>query len=715
MRVLAALVLTFWLGAAASAQTVTVRAGEHSDFSRFVMLLPEGSRWRVDQSRGRARLDLGIPEVRYDVAEVFRRIPRLRVEALDQASPGDALEFRLACDCRVESFVHNGRYLVIDVKDGPAPEDAPRQGLVLPVNGVPYRFDLGVPTGEDGTAAVETEAERPAEPAPLPDQSGPTALALPVVTRTYAGSDPGESPVQLPGAARIARVAELEQALNTDLARARGQGLLAGTDAGGQAAQNTEDRQEVDRKEPERAPPEPQPKPRDRSAHLTVTTAMDRDFAAMADALAVDQDGNSVQCIPNRRLAVQEWAVAAPASTQIGHWRGQLTGALDAVNTEAALALARVYLHFGFGAEASQVLDFLPPDTPDLPLLRSLANLVDGNTLKGGNPFRGQEQCDSDAVLWAVLASPDRIGTANEEAVLQAVARLPVDLRTHLGAQVGRLYAGAGREDPADAALRTVRRVVEDETPAPGLAMAEAAIADLKGNHDAADTHREEVMETNNDLSPTALVDLVDSRLRSGAPLPPDIPDLAEGYALQYETADLGPALRRATALSDALTGAFDAAFGRLGDLAELDGENAAADLRETLLTLLAERASDMDFLKHALDQTHGREDAFTDELSLALAGKLLGLGFPQQAIRLLAVSQAQPVPEGRRMLRAQAALAADLPHEALVATLGLDGAEPARLRGAALQMMREHAVAAETLAAADQPDAAARSAWLAG
>ena len=68
-----------------------------------------------------------------------------------------------------------------------------------------------------------------------------------------------------------------------------------------------------------------------------------------------------------------------------------------------------------------------------------------------------------------------------------------------------------------------------------------------------------------------------------------------------------------------------------------------------------------------------------------------------------------------RRLLRAEAALGENLPHEALVALLGIEGAEAARLRASAMLMQQDHARAAPLLLEAEQSDAAGRSFWLAG
>ena len=102
----------------ANAESISIRAGEHSTFSRFVMRIPADTNWVLSQEADQARLALELDEVFFDTSEAFDRIPRERVLSMRQDS-SDELVLNLGCDCGVRGFLFDGNLLVIDVSDEP--------------------------------------------------------------------------------------------------------------------------------------------------------------------------------------------------------------------------------------------------------------------------------------------------------------------------------------------------------------------------------------------------------------------------------------------------------------------------------------------------------------------------------------------------------------------------------------------------------------------
>lgn len=128
--------LILWLAVIAGtvqAATVTVRSGEHEDFTRLVAFLPKGAEWTVDSADRVIRLQLASAEEhRFDHRTVFDRIPKTRIASL--SAPGsNRLEIALNCACQVTTLFEAPRLLIIDVGDSadpatPAvPEPAPQQ------------------------------------------------------------------------------------------------------------------------------------------------------------------------------------------------------------------------------------------------------------------------------------------------------------------------------------------------------------------------------------------------------------------------------------------------------------------------------------------------------------------------------------------------------------------------------------------------------------
>lgn len=100
---------------AALAQPVTVRGGEHGDFTRFVFTLPPDANWVVRDTGDQTliRID-GADDA--DLEGAFDRINRARVRDMS-ASVSDPLTIALdlACDCESNSFPFQNNKLVIDI------------------------------------------------------------------------------------------------------------------------------------------------------------------------------------------------------------------------------------------------------------------------------------------------------------------------------------------------------------------------------------------------------------------------------------------------------------------------------------------------------------------------------------------------------------------------------------------------------------------------
>lgn len=671
------------------AQTVSVRSGEHGDFTRFVMRIPEATTWSVDRSGKEAALTVDLPDIRFETGGVFARIPRDRVQELSQSGPRAPLRFVLNCDCDVTAFVHDRVLLVIDVSDpaGTSPAGLVAAASRTAVGQIPYRFPVV-------SAEREQTAARP-------------QVILPVTFEPTAetGKLPAKAEARLPDAGRLLAVRTLERQLTGEIGRAARQGLLEVS----AAMEPTEAREHADEEtighsgRPEQPPTEPE-------ANILVSTPLDQDMEEIAHALAGHQNG---VCPPSRDLALQDWSDGSPLPAQIARGRAGLIGEFDMVNREAAMTLARAYLHFGFGAEAESILAILPENGSDTALLTALAQIIETGGSKSPNPFSGRQSCDSDAALWAIVSEPQRLAEANDNAVLLAAGRLPAPLRELVGPRLSLIYSEAGDVDMAEAVLRTVERVADGRTPV--LDLARASTADLRGHAQEADKQRLEVVNQSSEASAKALIDLVDSQFRRDGTVAPHIPELAAAYATEQRDGDLGPRLRRAEALAQALAGDFTGAFGALDRIAEHDGQDARQQAALDVLKLLSARGADATFMQFALRETQTAKAGFPEDPGNALARRFLDLGFPRPAIRLLASQGETNASPARRLLRAEAALADNLPREAMAALLPLSGPQADRLRGEALAQLKDHARAAEHFAAAAEPEAAARNMWLAG
>ncbi len=667
------------IASAPAAQTIPVRSGEHDTFSRLVMTVPAGMEWSIERSGRAAEIRLAMPEARFDTQRVFHFIPKTRLAALSQPGDGGVLQLALACDCNVVGFVLSDTLLVVDIQDQAPPQ--PAQPFYLTPQAA-YRFSasprivglgnlrLPVPMEMRDRAAHAdtTRVEAPAEAPP--------------------GPDPGINISERRLLDQIGRAAE--QGLLTPLlpvAAAR-DAPQADTASAGVSAPAL----------PEQA-----------SVSVLAATVIDRDMSRVSGALAHIEKAR--ECLPSDLLAVRDWGGDGEFTVRIGRLRSALYKEFDRLDPDSAAALAKTYLHYGFGAEAREAVKLVPEGLEHREILLALADIVDGPTPTAPTPFAGQQNCDGDTAMWSVLSRPDLAWDANTDAVMQAFARLPLHLRTHLGPRLSRIFAEVDELELAAALLRKID--LAEDTPGPDQDFAAAAIEKSRGETETAVEKMSEVVQSDSEYSPQALVELVDTHWRERMPIPADLPLLAAAYAAEHRKTELGPDLRRTHALALALAGAFDPAFAAHADLARRDGPEPARQALPPLMHLLAENADDVTFLKFGLSVAGDPAADLPTEIEDKLARRMLDLGFPEPAVSLLSTAGVQPASSARRLMRAEAALAMDLPHRALVDLLSVSGPEAARLRAEAMARNGDHGLSGQVLMDADMAAEAARGLWL--
>lgn len=680
MRLLCWLALVAWVPSLALSETVIARSGEHTGFTRVVLQVPAGTKWSLDSLDSKASLVLDVPDIVLDTSQLYSRISRARLISLRQSDPGGSLEFELGCACDVDAFLDSGSLLVIDIRDPVAVP--PTRPPVRPVFATsPYRF---YPTYK---ATVE-----------LPVITPPIG-ALPISRPAVAREDSRPN-------ARISSTAVniSEQRLLAQINRAAGQGLLV-LDAPPEPHLPHDPQVELPAVAPRTDAPEAVLR------NMVATTVVDRDMQVIIDASAPAENGRS--CIGSEYVALHNWGDERPFNSQISTLRAELVGEFDVVNAQAAAALARTYMHFGFGAEAKRVLDLADLPSVEHRILFDLADLLDGQgDIETISPFAHQQGCDGDVAMWSLLSEESVDVAVDFEAVHRAFARLPSHLRLHVGPRISRIIAGKGDLEAADVILRAVHRAAKETDSAYDLAA--ASVAMLRGDNELAAEQFIEVVSHGSEQSPQAVIDLVDTQWQNRMGISPDLPDLTAAYALEYRKSNLGPDLRRSQAVALALTGRFSDSFEILLDINNLDGSETQQSARIPVLTLLTENADDVTFLSFGLDDIKNDQSSLPIPLADAMARRMLDLGFAEAALQLLDVSNVTNTSENRHLMRAEAALAQNLPRNAMIELLSMSGEEASRLRAQAMWQLGDYQLAATHLIAANEFDEAARGLWLA-
>lgn len=605
MRHLVTLLWAMLVPVAALAQvtTVSVRGGEHADYTRLALALPQDVLWQVTQSGRRVDLAVTGGAVQFDLAQTFARIPRTRLLSAENTATGLALT--LACDCDIRASEDLPQMLVLDIV-------SPRTSARAAGPDVPRPKPRPVRT-DTGTAARAGQELARALRNPMPQVGSPALAAAPLL------APPEPALPNPPDSDQIASaVAAQEQtlaALGAALSGAVGQGLL-------QPAT------------PKVSTPPIVPLdsvqttlPQQLAVSDSVTrarTPLRPTAAEIADPVCPNPDD----------LAIHTWGPAQPDAPR---WPDltPLYSATDQINPQAIHDVARRYLFLGFGAEAGRVLSLLPQPTPADALLISLSQLTD--LTPGVRVMLPDyvQHCGDIGAFWAAIATlPDPLpaGFPIPQA-LRGVALLPAHLRLHFGPALLRHLLATGDTAHAQTLRDILQRVTpQDATPPMDAALAAMALpqttqAFLPSGGTPQLAGPEDVLFLLRQI--TAAEQVPDPSLRAQA----------EAQIFTLRGSGMAAAIGAELALGLARGAEFAAAFDLL-DQTDLGlSAQDRAHVRGQVLVILSTQADDASFLTH-LFRADPWADPVAPNVARGLASRLRDLGFGAQADGLLALRQ---------------------------------------------------------------------------
>ncbi len=569
---------------------VHVRAGEHSDYTRLILQLPEENQWQFTHDTGAARLEISGPPVEFDLTQTFSRIPRTRLRDIRISRGG--LDLTIICDCDIRVQQDIPPFLIIDIVGAPSLAVYAPQRSIRP----PPRPAAAVPTpapdprraGIDLAQALRGKTPAQARPQPL-------ALNLP----------PGTPPQPAPAQQDSVPPVQMAQALGQVLARSVSTGILQ-PDAN--------------------APPPLQPQGNhtpdapDLTAHLSVPTP--RQTGSAPRALA------AVHCAEDAMFDLPNWDVPATLP-EISNRLNGIFNDLDQINDGEILNLARSFLYFGLGAEARLALSLRATRDDATDLLEGISYVVDAERIPSPDLLAALRDCGPMGSLWAFLARPQSAAIPNfpTDSLVQAVQSLPPGLRLHLGPQVVQDLVSLGLSEQARVIRDALERVVQGNTPQVNLARAAL---------DLPDAPPEDARALETALSPERsdddLLFLLAHRLAGAAHVEPRLLDAARTRIFALRGTQRGREMARL--LVQAMVRAGD--FGQAFEL--LDGRDAGFDpaeasvLRWDALTMLARTAPDTEFVIRVFEQRPWDDTDLPAPLAQQLAARLRPLGFDLQA-----------------------------------------------------------------------------------
>lgn len=701
-----------------AAEELAVRSGAHNGFSRIVIAPAQKTGWQLGRVGAGYELRLDRKGISFDFTRAFDLISKQHLSALSDGTTESSMAFGLACDCHAVGFETAGGAIVVDIAAGPANSGS---GFEAQLDAAPDHSAATIQIAQsdhDTAPATSTSAQHfPFSPDPGHARNpganpGPFWAGLSAPTAPEQHTDAAEGPVSksVAGNAPDLRISNTEQALLFQLGRAAAQGLVTPTDRAAPLSDNAQSPadQRVDQAATTAEPAEPAPE----MAPLQSETSIDRDLTHLrTSGESLTPDG--ARCTPDDQVAVAEWGDETDPADQMVRARAALVGEFDTPDAAAVVGLARLYVHFGFGAEARATLDAFAVADTDLTALRDLTFVVDGDAPPEASPMRGQTGCESDIALWSMLANgtTDGADKTRHGPVLRAFAALPPALRMALGPRLADIFLAAGDADAA----RTVRDATDRAatTPERAIHLIDARIDLSNGDVTTAQSLLDRLSTGNDATATEALVLGIETRLSQAMPVEPILAEAAEALAHENRGTPLGGRLARAHALALAANGAFDAAFSALAAAEDIP-EDARRTAGHAIFRHLADTAPETDFLAQMASQIpRFLTDDPDAELQLTVADRLVAAGLP--ALSDAALSEATRKTDAGRLVLARTALANFAPQVALDVLADLDSADAIPLRARAYALLGNNAAAADAYAAAGQSGDGASAAMRAG
>jgi len=642
------LVLAAFSGTA-SAETARVISGEHADFTRLVVELPEAADWTVGRSAmGYGFMTLTPVQPGYDLSRVWDRIPRTRLQGLRVDPDSGALLLTLACDCHVFPFEYQPRMVVLDVRAGPAPAGSAFEAALNPT-----------PGGQAGIRAPLAAG------APLYDW-----LGLPRTTPDRVSG----GPFGLSSLGKTAALDPLRDELLLQLSRGAASGVVDMALPGKPVTPEVQGMGDLS------------------GALIRIGDLPGLDIRQGADQV----DDTDEACLADAELDLASWGEGREPLDLLADARSGLFEEFDVPSPEAVVNAVRLHLYLGFGAEAAQygtLVEGAESDPVMSPLL-SMARLVD-DAPDATSPFLSMSGCDGAAALWAVLAHsslPDRT-RVDTDAVVRSFQALPPHLRRHLGPGLaGRLL----ERDPE--AARMIRDAFE-RTPevAPGTVALLDAMAELQAlRPEAALSHAESAVQADGS-GIDALAALVEAHFQSGKPLSPEV--AGSLMALRDISGEDLSLHERAVILALAMSGEVEQAF-------TMAGTDSA--VLPDLWQAVARLADDDAFLARAVLPPEASVPSVSDEVGLAVARRLSESGFHDSALLWLGDVK-DDAPTERLLVTAKAQLALGDARGTLQLLSGLSDVEAEALKAEAFLQLGAFDAARQALVGAGKAEEGTR------
>lgn len=614
MRSVIHLLLTIALvhiGAAATAQvtTIPVRAGEHAEFTRVVIRIPQDNGWSVTAEGRTARLTIDGPELRFDLSQTFSKIPRTRLREVQAIL--DGLEFGLACDCELRANEDIPQFLVIDILGSAAPIiDAESLSGTRPRT----RPDALGPDRVERSRELDRAGRDLARR--LRGNPDPSKLQRSLVLHPALLTGPA------PAAARFTADGNINaQSARDDITRQLGRALANSVSLGTLAPTENFISEQTGAVSTDDATSE-------------IDGALDAHLAMPRDGLIRSEADLSATPEYCRLLEILDFQHAEQAADRPPRAPplAAVFGEFDEINHGQIVKVIKHYLSIGFGAEARLGASLLDQDDPLRDLIIPISHAIDLDPHAREMAPEGIANCGPSGLLWAFLFHGAFQLSSDESLnfLVQASESLPEILRLHLGPTIVKRLIAQGYITTAQRIQASVDRVTQTDTLELKLASVAVAFADHTSNQDES-----LVASLSPELSDEALVFMLSRRDQRGEAADAGLLELAENRLLALRGVPIGSEIARLLTRAFARNAAFDEAFSLTHSRHSGLSSTVLRELTHWLFDALAQTSDDTIFIVTTFTQRPWLEPYLPEETRRAMASRLDRLGFADQAALL--------------------------------------------------------------------------------
>lgn len=679
----AVIISVFFSGSSLWADPIPVRSGEHSDFTRLVMPFPDGATWRLENDSRRASIILGGFDDGFDLSNAFSVIPRTRLNAL--VATQSRLELQLNCDCDVSGFVEYNGFLVVDISDKVARVSASRKPPDT-VSALPNsRFQFGELLWSFDESQFAPPDENPYDDARelgRPGETEPSVRMQDIEVRR-------QDILKAFSAAASKGLVEIDDSLSE----------LTGSEPPDSAGSIRSEPMQIDEYPVENV-----------NGNIRVTSSRDVQdpetpdpFVSLAGATCPDPD----------LLQISAWATEEPVEVQIGRSNRALFDDAGRFNYAEALSRVRIYLYFGFGAEARQLLTMIPNASSDYPELHDLAQYFEYGFVRNPRILHQFPDCNSAFALWGMLApqtlSEDSL--TDTEAALRALKALPAHIRYIAAQDLSEILLQRGDLQNGTIAMRLYEQLPQHDDGE--VRVANAVAESLRKNNSESRGLLSEVVAEGSNEAPIALIKMIDQLVSQGDAIPSDTLTLTEAYLFEFRGTDLAPSLLRANILAAAQSLLFDSATEVYLENSDDFDDAQKREVASQLFLMIASAASDIEFLERYYADYTKFQDWVDETSTVAVADRLFMLGFSTEALAVVERLDEENPSARAQILRAKLHLAEGEYLKTIDELERLRSLEADRIRAAALQGLGENAEARDLFFEAERPDLATYASWM--